>query len=44
MSGPVGAVPSRVDGSIARAAFDQALEELDALPLSDTRARVPYDY
>jgi Asp-tRNA(Asn)/Glu-tRNA(Gln) amidotransferase A subunit family amidase len=44
VSGPVDAVPSRVDGSIARAAFDEALELLAARPLSDVRARVPYDY
>ncbi len=44
MSRPVGAVPSRVDGSIARAAFDEALEVLRASPLSDLRTRVPYDY
>jgi aspartyl-tRNA(Asn)/glutamyl-tRNA(Gln) amidotransferase subunit A len=41
---PVDAVPSRVDGSIARAAFDEALEVLRATPLSDLRTRVPYDY
>lgn len=44
MSRPVGAVPSRVDGSIARAAFDEALEVLRTAPLSDLRSRVPYDY
>lgn len=44
MSAPVDAVPSRVDGSIARAAFDEALAVLAAQPLADVRARVPYDY
>lgn len=44
MSRPVDAVPSRVDGSIARAAFDEALQVLHATPLSDLRTRVPYDY
>jgi aspartyl-tRNA(Asn)/glutamyl-tRNA(Gln) amidotransferase subunit A len=44
VSSPVGAVPSRVDGSIARASFDAALETLVDHPLDDQRARVPYDY
>jgi aspartyl-tRNA(Asn)/glutamyl-tRNA(Gln) amidotransferase subunit A len=44
VTGPVDAAPSRVDGSIARAAFDEALEVLAAQSLSDARARVPYDY
>jgi Asp-tRNA(Asn)/Glu-tRNA(Gln) amidotransferase A subunit family amidase len=44
VSAPVDAVPSRVDGSIAGAAFDEALDVLGAHTLADVRARVPYDY
>lgn len=44
MTGPVDAVPSRVDGSIARGAFAEALDVLAAEPLGDLRARVPFDY
>jgi aspartyl-tRNA(Asn)/glutamyl-tRNA(Gln) amidotransferase subunit A len=44
VTSPVDAVPSRVDGSIAGAAFDEALELLGRQELADLSVRVPYDY
>lgn len=44
MTAPVETGGTRIGGSIARDAFDDALAVVASHPLSDPRARVPYDY